>query len=80
MERTWKNLVTTAPIGVEPGDAFAVKIVAVVYEYPQPHWAAYRGPSDWSDDKVAEQGDVILGEAARGIFRVLARTDLPYYD
>lgn len=74
MERTWKNVHTTAPIDVEKGDAFALKVVAVVDSYAH-FWSAYRGPSDWTDDRVADQGDKLRREAAEQIFPLLARCD-----
>ena len=84
MPKKWKNLYTTAPIDVEPGDAFAVKIVAVVYtpyrEGKKGHWCAYRGPSDWPDEMVATSGDQLPEEQARSVFSVLDRSGLPYYD
>ena len=65
----FKNLVTTSPSDVKQGDAFAVKIVAIAgYDND---WAAYRGPSDWSDQMVAEQGDKLDKKAAEALFYVM---------
>ena len=76
MKVTWKNLVTTSPSDVETRDAFAVKIVAVAgYD---DDWAAYRGPSDWSDQRVAEQGDKLSRKAAEALFYVMARSGRRY--
>lgn len=72
----WKNKVTTRPADVIPGDAFGLKVVAVVGENND--WAAYLGPTDWPDDMVAEQGDKIPKEAAEQLFTVVARTGRSY--
>lgn len=72
----FKNLVTTSPSDVEQGDAFAVKIVAVAgYDND---WAAYRGPSDWSDEVVAQSGDKLLEKEATPLFYVM-RNSGRYY-
>jgi len=72
----WRNKVTTSPSNVEPGDGFAIKVVACVQgEY----WKVYCGPSDWSDQKVADCGDrVYLRAAAESLFYVLARSRFPF--
>lgn len=62
----WKNVVTTSPIDLEQGDGCALKVVAVIHQWP--FWSAYRGPSDWSDERVAEQGDQLLREQAEPLF------------
>lgn len=41
--KRWKNKVMTAPADVKPGDGFALKVVAVVYD---DHWTVYQGLSD----------------------------------
>lgn len=56
------------PGDLSEGDAFATKVVAVV-GYSQ-DWAAYEGPSDWSDMEVARKGTKISEEAAQRLFPV----------
>jgi len=72
----FKNLVTTSPSDVESRDAFAVKVVAVAGFTDD--WAAYRGPSDWSDQLVAEQGDKLARRAAEALFYVMAASNRHY--
>lgn len=72
----FKNLVTTNPSDVEQGDAFAVKVVAVAGFADG--WAAYRGPSDWPDQLVAEQGDKLPRRAAEALFYVMAASGRHY--
>ena len=72
----FKNLVTTSPSDVKQGDAFAIKVVAIA-GYAN-DWAAYRGPSDWSDQMVAEQGDKLNEEAARVVFYVMRASGRHY--
>jgi len=76
MRRQFKDLVTTRPGDVEDGDCFAVKIVAVVGYADD--WAAYRGPSDWSDELVTDSGDKLLQGAAEPLFYVLRASGRHY--
>jgi hypothetical protein len=62
----WKNPVAAIPNKMEQGDGMAMKIVAVVHDGTR--WSAYRGPSNWSDERVAQQGDKIPKEAAELLF------------
>ena len=41
-------------------------------------WAAYLGPSDWDDERVAYEGDLIAQEAAEDLFYVLAHSGRRY--
>lgn len=72
----FKNLITASPSDVEGGDAFAVKVVAVAGFGDD--WSAYRGPSDWPDQLVAEQGDKLLRRAAEALFYVMAASNRHY--
>lgn len=76
MRVTWKNLVTTSPGDVEDRDAFAVKVVAVAGFADD--WAAYRGPTEWPDQLVAEQGDKLPRRAAEALFYVMERSGRQY--
>ena len=67
----------TSPGEVESGDAFAVKIVAVAHP-DGVTWAAYIGPSDWSDQNVADGGIPIKQVEAERLFPVLANTSRRY--
>jgi hypothetical protein len=53
-----------------PNDTVTVKIVAVIGHGEQ--WAAYLGLSDWTDDKVARDGDKLLAIAAEALFPTIA--------
>jgi len=72
----WRNKATVPPSDVKPGDGFTVKVVAVVYDR---WWTAYCGPADWSDDRIAGEGDAIYDKTtASRLFWVLSATGLPY--
>ena len=76
MKKNFKNKWTTAPVDVEDGDAFAVKVVAVAgYDND---WAAYEGPSDWTDQEIAGSGDKLSRKAAERLFYVLAESGRHY--
>lgn len=68
-KHTYKDLRTTRPIDVESMDAFAIKVVAVAGYNGD--WAAYCGPTDWTDDKVAEQGIKLFHTQAENLFYVM---------
>lgn len=72
----FKNLVTTEPDNVNEGDAFALKVVAVAGHADD--WAAYRGPSDWTDEEVASSGDKLAKEAAEALFYVMRNSGRTY--
>lgn len=76
MKRKFKNLVTTSPMDVKDGDCFAVKIVASAGFADD--WAAYRGPSHWSDQQVAESGDKISEGQAKAVFYVMRESGRSY--
>jgi hypothetical protein len=71
------NKVTIRAYQVKPGMIMPIKVVAVVYETS---WCAYQGPSNWTDERVAESGDQIPFETAGKLFPVMTWTDLPYKD
>lgn len=73
---TFRNKVTVAPGDVHEGDAFAIKVVAWVHG--DGSWAAYLGPSNWEDERVAYEGDAIAQEVAEGLYYVLANSGRPY--
>lgn len=51
------NKLITSPSDVKAGDWSALKIVAVAGS--DNDWAAYIGPSRWSDQEVADNGDKV---------------------
>jgi hypothetical protein len=59
-----------------PNDRYGYKIIAVVYD--DQHWCAFRGLTDWSDEKVASQGDYIPSEVAQDLFPTLYN-NIPQY-
>lgn len=69
MALTFRNKRTTIPTDVRPGDAFAVKVVAVA-GYAN-DWSAYVGPTDWADTRVAEQGDKLTHEQVGKLFHCM---------
>jgi hypothetical protein len=62
---------------VQPGDRYGYKIVAVVYS--KNFWAAYKGLTDWDDERVADEGDKILHEVAALLFPTINET-IPNYN
>ncbi len=78
MRRKFKDPVMTKPCDVESGDAFAVKVVAVVGHGDD--WSAFVGPTDWPDEKVARQGDGLLREQAEPLFYVLRASGRHYWN
>ena len=65
-EFRFRNVMNVSPSDVQDYDAFALRVVAVAY--PGGTWRAYRGYSHWSDERIAENGDEILKEAAELLF------------
>ena len=76
MTHKFKDWIMTSPSDVEPGDAFAIKIVAVAGHADD--WAAYIGPSEWTAGRVAEQGDKLSPEQAEPLFYVLRKSGRTY--
>ncbi len=76
MPVTFKNKWTTKPIDVEYDDCFAIKVVAVA-GYAN-DWAAYEGPTDWSDEKVARNGDKLTAAEAEPLFHVMTASRRHY--
>ena len=53
----------------QEGDRYGYKIIAVIHRHR--YWCAYLGPTDWSDQKVADEGRKIEFEKAKRIFPIL---------
>jgi len=65
-----------SPSDVQPGDAFPIKVVAVVGHGDD--WAAYYGPTNYSDEAVAAIGDKLSAAQAEPLFYVLRNSDRYY--
>ena len=63
---------------LKAGFQFGLKVVGMVGG--DSDWAAYEGPLEWPDDRVAEEGDKLSQEAAEGLFPALVRAGLTYRD
>jgi hypothetical protein len=61
---------------LKPGDIVGVKHVAVIHDSGQ-GFTCYMGPSDWSDERIAQGGDKVLEEVARAVAPYLSH--LAYY-
>ena len=59
-----------------PDTAVPCKVVAITGYGGD--WAAYRGPSDWTDEMIAEQGDKKTQLAAEGLFPTFCNIGLRY--
>ena len=73
----FRNMLTVSPSDVCDGDCFALNVVAVAGYNND--WAAYWGPSSWSDERVAQEGDKLRREVAEPLFYLgrSGRTYLP---
>lgn len=57
------------PEEIKSGDRYGYKVVAVVYA--NNFWMAYRGPTGWDDERVANEGDQVEYSVARRLFPTL---------
>jgi len=64
---TTLNPVTVRPGELKPGDMLGFKVIAVI-GWSGKDWCAYRGLTNWSDERVAQEGDKISREAAESLF------------
>lgn len=51
---------------IKVNDRYGYKIIAVIHD--EYFWAAYMGLTDWSDDRVAREGDKVSYEIAALLF------------
>lgn len=65
------NAYTVRPEEIKVGDRFGYKVILRVYPGC---FCAYRGLTDWSDEHVADEGDMVSPEAARSLFPVVYDT------
>ena len=84
LEDHFKTGRNTRPAEVQPGDCFGYKVVATVREhgpgYGASSWVAYRGPTEWTDQKVLDQGEKIGPKTARALFYVFANASEIHYE
>ena len=64
------------PSEIKPSDAFPIKVVAVAGSGDD--WAAYYGPSNWTDEEVAESGDKLLSSQAEPLFYAMRNSGRSY--
>ncbi len=74
--RRFRNKTSVSPSDVQDGDAFPIKVVAVAGFAGD--WAAYVGPSDWPDLRVADAGTKIGDKTAKALFYILAMSGRGY--
>lgn len=77
------NSYVVTPDEIKVGDRFGYKIVAKVWEIPwgsESCWCAYRGLTDWTDQRCEEEGDEIDEEVANQLFPSLAVLGMSYYN
>jgi hypothetical protein len=76
------NPVSVKPYTLKAGDLLGFKIVAKIYSNNngEGFWAAYRGLTDWEDEKVASDGDKIPQEVAEALFYAPTALGLIYND
>jgi hypothetical protein len=70
------NEYVVRPGEVRPGDNYGYKIIACVWEN---YWCAYRGPTTWSDEHVANSGNMVDQVTAEKMFPTLAKLGLSYH-
>jgi hypothetical protein len=57
---------------IHADDRYGYKVIAVIYFNKM--WRAYRGLTDWSDERVAAEGDEISVTVAEQLFPTIAQT------
>ena len=72
----FRKKASLTPSDVNDDDALAINIVAVARIAND--WSAYQGPSDWSDSRVARQGDKVDELAATRLFYVMGQSGRTY--
>jgi hypothetical protein len=56
---------------IQAGDQFGLKLVACIWQGWN-GWCVFMGPPDWTDQKVAAQGDEVPEKVAKMLFPTLA--------
>ena len=62
------NAYNISPSEVQYGDRYGYKLVAVI---DGDFWTVFMGLTDWSDQKVAEEGEPVSEEVAIALFQSL---------
>jgi len=65
-----------SPSNVKDRDTFPIKVVAVAGHGND--WAAYYGPTNWTDKQVAQSGDKLLECQAKPLFFALRESGRHY--
>ena len=65
-----------SPSDVKDRDIFPIKVVAIAGQGDD--WAAYYGPTSWSDTEVAQGGDKLSREQAEPLFFALRNSGRHY--
>lgn len=73
---TMREYYNLSPDDVQPDMAVVCKVAAVVGYAGD--WAAYRSPSDVSDEEAVMHGDKLTRAAAEGIFPTFRNAGLRY--
>lgn len=72
----FRNKWTTRPFQIQDGNRVAIKVVAVAGTNND--WAAYEGPTDWPDEKVASEGDKLAKNQVGKLFHVMSASGRRY--
>lgn len=70
------NPITVIPNDLKPRDRLGFKVIAVIGHNND--WAAYRGPTIWSDEQIGDSGDKIGQEVAELLFYAPRAAGLKY--
>ena len=70
------NPVTVRPMDLKPDDWLGYKIIAVI-GYAN-DWCAYVGLSNWTDERVAAEGDKLSKKVAESLFYAPVAMELTY--
>jgi hypothetical protein len=77
MEDGTLNAYVIEPSEIQEGDRFGYKVIAFPF-VGWNGWGAYRGPTTWSDERVAESGDAVSQHIAELLFPALRDTGRVY--
>ena len=71
-----KDPSTLRAVDIHPGVGIGFKIVPVIGQ--DNDWAAYQGLLNWTDERVALDGDKLSQAQAEALFPILPRLDMYY--
>lgn len=72
------NPYVLSPSEIRGGDTLGYKVVVTV-DYSGNFWSAFKGPTGWSDERVANEGDRISKVIAEALFPLFSFTNIKYY-